>query len=103
MKCLRLSRLFVPLVLILSLTVGVAEASPPPKEVSLFPNWLTWLWDEIGCRLDPSGHCSVESRLLLGDIGCMIDPNGLCAAVQVPETVTGDSACQIDPHGNCAK
>jgi hypothetical protein len=42
-------------------------------------SFLTSLWSEEGCHIDPSGNCKPEP-LPTNDIdeGCRIDPNGGC-------------------------
>ncbi|HEX7185119.1 MAG TPA: hypothetical protein VF756_25045 [Thermoanaerobaculia bacterium] len=52
-------------------------------------SWLTRLWAENGCLIDPDG-CAGAQR----DNGCILDPDG-CATTQV------DNGCILDPNG-CA-
>ena len=45
--------------------------------------WLTGLWNEAGCQLDPDGRCITPPGGGSGsstqvDAGCHIDPNGIC-------------------------
>ncbi|HEX7181573.1 MAG TPA: hypothetical protein VF756_06995 [Thermoanaerobaculia bacterium] len=49
--------------------------------------WLTRLWTDNGCGIDPNG-CAEDQ----GDNGCGIDPGG-CAGTQ------GDNGCGADPDG----
>jgi hypothetical protein len=44
-------------------------------------SFLTSLWSDSGCRIDPDGNCAPEP-LPTDDIdeGCHIDPNGRCSA-----------------------
>ena len=47
--------------------------------VSRFWSFLTSIWSESGCRIDPDGRC-VPNPQPQTDEGCMIDPNGRCAS-----------------------
>ena len=45
--------------------------------------WLTGLWNEAGCELDPDGRCITPPNGGPGstsqaDAGCELDPNGRC-------------------------
>jgi hypothetical protein len=43
-------------------------------------DFLTRIWAENGCRLDPSGGCAPEPTAEAEtDNGCRLDPNGGCA------------------------
>ncbi|HEX4963087.1 MAG TPA: hypothetical protein VF173_19810 [Thermoanaerobaculia bacterium] len=82
--------------------------SSAPAPLDLFSSawrFLTHLWSEEGCRIDPSGACMPQSAQPLTaprtNEGCRIDPNGACLprpALSAPETDTG---CRIDPDGLC--
>ena len=85
-------------VLVLSLALiapGSASAAGPKSEPgresasSRLWGWLTNLWAEAGCIMDPDGCSGTQ-----GDEGCIIDPDG-CAAAQ------SDAGCILDPNG-CA-
>jgi hypothetical protein len=116
----RLSRLILSLALAVLCMTGAAEARSRSKEVSRFPSWLTWIWNEIGCTLDPHGNCAKDSATtpgdigcqldpsgrsvaVTGDIGCTLDPDGRCSATRAPEAATSDIGCMIDPSGHCAQ
>jgi hypothetical protein len=87
-------------VLLLSLTLAVpwcAAAAPPdvspvapasPDLLARLWSWLTGVWAEVGCGIDPGG-CAAPKV----DEGCGIDPSG-CAAPKV------DVGCGIDPSGS---
>lgn len=65
-----------------------------------FWSWLTGLWAEGGCYIDPHGVCAPEAPAASEiDGGCHIDPHGGCA----PEAPTSeiDGGCHIDPNGGC--
>ena len=47
--------------------------------------FLTRVWHETGCRIDPSGVClpgtgDAPTATTQSDTGCMIDPDGRCAS-----------------------
>ena len=79
---------------------AVASAPTPFDVLSSAWRFLTRLWSEEGCRIDPSGACVPGSAQPLpaprtGE-GCRIDPNGACTP---PARV--DTGCRIDPNGLC--
>ncbi|HEX7186379.1 MAG TPA: hypothetical protein VF756_31445 [Thermoanaerobaculia bacterium] len=87
-----------PFVLSLALIApwGASAAGPksePGREAasSLLWGWLTYLWAEAGCIIDPNGCADTQ-----GDEGCIIDPDG-CAGTQ------RDASCIADPNGTCAE
>lgn len=50
-----------------------------------FWHWLTGLWAEEGCILDPDGRCTPGPRdgassTNHGNAGCILDPNGICGS-----------------------
>ncbi len=76
-------------VLVLALTLAVpwcaaaAPASEPPDLLSRLWLFVTSLWGDTGCHIDPSGGCrdalTVEPPATSnGDTGCHLDPNGSC-------------------------
>jgi hypothetical protein len=60
--------------------------SAPAIQPAFVWDWLTGLWDAIGCSLDPSGGCAPNAGTPaptdasegrdLGEIGCSLDPSG---------------------------
>ena len=45
-------------------------------------SFLTNVWSETGCRMDPSGRCVTQGdtapTVTKLDEGCMMDPSGSC-------------------------
>lgn len=44
-------------------------------------DWLSTLWGDVGCIVDPSGQCGDASETGENsgeglDVGCIVDPNG---------------------------
>jgi hypothetical protein len=72
------------IVIAFSLAASLA-GSPAP-----FLDFLSSLWSESGCRLDPDG-CPAPRA----DEGCRLDPNGGC----LPQR---DEGCRLDPDGRCS-
>jgi hypothetical protein len=64
-------------------------------------SFLSSLWAEVGCSVDPFGHCGESSAPapILSEGGCSIDPHGLCGAVSAPAPILSEEGCSIDPHG----
>jgi hypothetical protein len=63
--------------------VSAAEDVRPAESVSsLFEqvwSFITSIWSEEGCRIDPNGGCAPEPMPTDDtDSGCHIDPNGGC-------------------------
>lgn len=80
-------------------------ATPAPGNLfELFRAVLISLWNESGCKIDPSGHCvavsnhSDTSSAGKADSGCKIDPDGRCLDASKTQADTG---CGIDPNGAC--
>jgi hypothetical protein len=78
------------LVLILLLAAPVAQAAEPgtqKRPVAGIPglivqawDFLTRVWAENGCGLDPDGRCVPEPNAKAeAENGCRIDPDGRCA------------------------
>jgi hypothetical protein len=99
-------RRLAPLALTLSLAATAMAAQQPaagpghsaPQAatsslLSLWSGWLTRLWAEEGCVIDPNGRCAKAPRT---HAGCILAPNGRCATG--PRT---DAGCIIDPDGRC--
>ena len=90
-----MNRAFVPkaallLVFILLLATPVAQAaergahnrpvSPLPGLFDQAWEFLTRIWANNGCRLDPDGRCvPAQNATPEADNGCRIDPSGGCA------------------------
>lgn len=91
-----------------------------PNVFSQAWSWLSSLWSEIGCGLDPNGLCRpAQDNLEIGcgidpdgrcrdssqrHIGCIIDPNGGCRdSSQTGEQTQRDIGCLIDPSGGCGQ
>jgi hypothetical protein len=81
------SRKVVVLVLFAILALPwVSAAGPRQEDVRPAANFfeqawsfLTSLWSEEGCHIDPNGDCAPEIRPMDdNDEGCRIDPNGGC-------------------------
>ena len=88
----RLAVLVVMLALIAPWGASAAEPKTEPganQALAGLWGWLTRLWAENGCLIDPSGCAGAQ-----GDNGCIADPGG-CADTQI------DNGCIIDPDG-CA-
>ncbi len=65
----------------------VSAADPRQEEASASSvfeqiwSFLTSLWSEEGCRIDPSGGCAPEPTPTdETDSGCRIDPSGGCSS-----------------------
>jgi hypothetical protein len=71
-----------PTLIALALAASLAAAPAP------FLDFLSSLWSESGCRLDPNGGCLTPQ----GDEGPELDPNGAPA----PQM---DEGCHLDPNG----
>jgi hypothetical protein len=101
----RFVRPFCVLILTLALAAPAgAQSLEKPSPVDLLGRWFAQLWQEIGCVIDPNGHCAsaqVPAAGAAADIGCMIDPDGRCASAQAAAAVA-DIGCHLDPNGICA-
>jgi hypothetical protein len=75
----------MPRILIV-LTLATSLAAAPPA----FLDFLTSLWSETGCMIDPSG-CPTPRT----EEGCRIDPSGACIKERF------DEGCHLDPNGGC--
>jgi hypothetical protein len=51
----------------------------PLELLSRFWTFVTSVWSDEGCRIDPNGGCVPEPQEE-PDTGCRIDPNGGCAS-----------------------
>lgn len=100
---------FCRLVCVLALTLlsalppaAMAQSGPAKAASGVFAgfwSWLTGLWTEGGCILDPHGVCTPEAPAA-SENGCWIDPNGRCAP-EAPPASQIDGGCYIDPNGGC--
>ncbi|HEX7185118.1 MAG TPA: hypothetical protein VF756_25040 [Thermoanaerobaculia bacterium] len=89
----RLAVLVLFLTLIAPWGASAAEPKSEPGAAQALAGlwgWLTRLWAENGCIIDPDGCAGAQ-----GDNGCILDPDG-CAGAQ------GDNGCIADPNG-CAE
>lgn len=50
---------------------GIAPVGP----LAGIGSWLTAVWAEAGCIIDPGGKCRAAAEQV--DAGCGIDPNGV--------------------------
>jgi hypothetical protein len=71
-------------------------ASGPSTLLSDLWQRLTGMWAEIGCTIDPNGHCIPQSQ---GYIGCTFDPDGHCISGPNATHSQSDIGCTIDPSG----
>jgi len=78
-------RIAVAVVLAVFLGTPWAAAEPrddrraaTPQLLAQLWSWLSTLWGEEGCILDPSGRCGDASTSDDLDAGCILDPNGGC-------------------------
>jgi hypothetical protein len=78
----------------------VAEESAP-RSFGQAWSWLSALWSEIGCIIDPSGLCRLGAENL--DTGCGIDPSGGCRDSSEGGEPDRDIGCGIDPDGGCGQ
>src|SRR5437764_788857 len=58
---------------------AIQAPSAPSSLLSLWSGWLTRLWADAGCIIDPDGRCVTGPRT---DAGCIGDPNGGCKSGQ---------------------
>ncbi len=95
------------LVALLALPSAPAAAAPldPGALLSKLRGWLSFVWAENGCEIEPAGRCGsvtippaespVRREAILRDNGCELEPNGRCAAI------LRDNGCEIEPNGRC--
>ncbi|MEP7010330.1 MAG: hypothetical protein ABJC13_08430 [Acidobacteriota bacterium] len=90
-------RLFVllPLTLLLALPAGAMPRGDSPSILARLSGFLSALWAEGGCMIDPNGGCTTAP--IVSDEGCMIDPNGRCK----DSSIVRDEGCMLDPNGRC--
>jgi hypothetical protein len=57
--------------------VRPAKAAAPASDLfSRLWSFLTSVWSDTGCMIDPDGHCIAPRT----DEGCHIDPDGRCSS-----------------------
>ncbi len=68
-------------------------------------SFLSALWAEVGCSIDPAGACltSGAPAPILSEGGCSLDPNGACGTSGAPAPILRDGGCELDPHGHCGQ
>lgn len=70
-----------------------------PQLLAQLWSWLSTLWSEEGCMLDPDGRCGGAPAPAHLDEGCMLDPSGGCR--ETPSPPYQQEGCMIDPSGRC--
>jgi hypothetical protein len=112
-----LFRILIATLLLLALTVPLAQAAGPdsPRTRStagsfsladlLGRAWgsLVGFWLDNGCIADPNGRCTTSPAKPATDNGCGADPNGRCATAPATRhpAPTADNGCSADPDGRC--
>ena len=78
-------RIAVLFLLVILLVSPWAAAEPRDSREEASPHllaqlwsWLSGLWGDEGCMIDPSGRCGGAPVPAQVDEGCMIDPDGRC-------------------------
>ncbi len=69
-------------------------------------SFLSALWAEVGCSVDPFGGCGAAGARpdpILSEVGCSIDPDGRCGASSAPPPILSEGGCSIDPNGRCGQ
>ncbi|MEP7011565.1 MAG: hypothetical protein ABJC13_14680 [Acidobacteriota bacterium] len=68
-------------------------------------SFLSALWEEEGCSLDPHGGRGPSSAPvpILSDVGCSLDPYGRCGSSSAPAPILRDAGCVVDPEGRCGQ
>ena len=56
--------------------IALALASSLAAAAPSFLDFLSSLWSETGCRLDPNGGCFTPQA----ETGCHLDPDGRCSS-----------------------
>ena len=108
----RLAALTIVLALALPWTAAAAPHAPgrlaaAESSLARLWSWLTSLWGDNGCGIDPDGSGCVSRAGASSapppspDNGCGLDPNGSgcipgTGSAPAPST---DNGCAIDPHG----
>lgn len=61
-----------------------AEAGPAPSAPAAWDffiqiwDFLTGVWSNNGCEVDPDGRCQLRPATIEIDNGCEVDPSGRC-------------------------
>ncbi len=88
-------RRLAPWLFVALLALPAAPAAALPFDTNaLFAKlrgWLSLVWQENGCILEPNGRCGAVAA----PNGCEIEPNGRC------KPVLSDNGCVIEPLGRC--
>lgn len=99
-------RIAVAFLLAVFLVAPWAAAEPRDDRGAASPHlfaqlwsWLSALWSDEGCMLDPNGRCGGAPAPTDLDAGCIIDPNGRCGGN--PASAQPDAGCMLDPNGGC--
>jgi hypothetical protein len=112
-----LSRILIIALLLIALSVPLAQAAGPGSSRNrstagsffladlLGRAWggLVGLWLDNGCILDPNGRCKAGPAKPATDNGCSADPSGRCATTPAANhpAPTGGNGCSADPDGRC--
>lgn len=94
------------LVVLLALSAAPARAVPfePGALLGKLRGFLSFIWAENGCEIEPAGRCGAVAA----PNGCEIEPNGRCgtAATFIPEgsqkSILSDNGCILEPLGRCS-
>lgn len=95
------------LVVLLALPATPAGAVPFDTGALLgkLRRFLSFVWAENGCELEPNGRCGAAAT----PNGCIIEPNGRCRATVLlaPEgsqkLILSENGCEIEPNGRCVR
>lgn len=74
--------------ILIALSLAGSLSAAPPALLDQARSFLTPVWSEEGCMIDPSGKCAPRT-----DEGCHIDPSGGCLSERA------DTGHLIDPNG----
>lgn len=100
----RLAAVFITLLLLApwSAQARPLESSGPlGSAVASFTEWITALFGDYGCVVDPNGACrGAGASADQPDYGCTMDPNGRCRDLSTAADQI-DIGCSSDPDGRC--
>lgn len=74
--------------ILIALSLAGSLAATPPALLDQARSFLSSVWSETGCMIDPNGKCAPRA-----EEGCMIDPDGKCLGERA------DEGHRIDPDG----